>query len=148
MGQMKKLYIIRTRPLGLHDLVFALRTKKTSYSSLEMLEQAGYVVDLKPEWERPLVEILVQTHPVYEKNFEHFLVSPPEHVKPTDIIQALHERSLMIPTLFVVYLEQNIPSRIEKVEDYYQLLSILSNVKGDKSFHQKEDENQEVENNC
>lgn len=125
------MYIIRTRPLGIHDLVFALRGKKTSYSSLEFFERAGLVIDLKPEWERSFVEALVATHPTYEKNFEHFLMSPPENIKPSDILRELKNRSLMIPTLCVVYFQKGIPERIEKIRDYYQLLSLLSDARED-----------------
>lgn len=126
-----KMYIIRTRTLGISDLVFALRGKKASYSSLEIFEQAGLVVDLKPEWERPFVEALVETHPPYEKNFEHFLISPPDDIKPTDIIKAIHDRSPMIPTLCVVHLQNDKPVLIEKIRDYYQLLSLLSDARED-----------------
>lgn len=126
-----KFYIIRTRPLGIHDLVFALRGKKASYSSLEVFEQAGLVWDLKPEWERPLVELLVKAHPTNEKDFEHFLVDPPEGILPSDILKALKERSFLIPTLFVAYIEKDKPARIEKIADYYQLLSLLSDAKED-----------------
>lgn len=130
MGR-SKMYILRTRPLGIQDLVFALRGKKASYSSLEAFEQAGLVIDLKPEWERPLVDILVETHPPYEKNFEHFLVAPPDNIQPTDIIKALRERSQIIPTLCVVHLQNEKPILIEKVRDYYQLLSLLSDARDD-----------------
>lgn len=130
MGQ-SKLYIIRMRPLGIHDLVFALREKKTSYSSLESFERAGLVKDMKPEWERPFVEALVDTHPVYEKDFNHFLMSPVNHIQPSDILQELKKRSNLIPTLCVVYMQKGKPSRIEKVRDYYQLLSLLSDARDD-----------------
>ena len=126
-----KIYILKTRPLGISDLVFALRGKKASYSSLEAFNRAGLVIDLKPEWERAFVEALVETKPEWEKNFEHFLQSPPDNIQPTDIIQALRERSSIIPTLCVVYLQNGKPSRIEKVRDYYQLLSLLSDAKDD-----------------
>ena len=125
------MYIIRTRPLGIHDLTFALRVKKKKYSSLDVFEQAGLVKDLKPEWERPLVEFLVDTHPAYEKNFEHFLMSPPNNIKPTDILKALKDRSHLIPTLFVVHIQQGQPTSIEKIRDCYHLMSLLADARDD-----------------
>ena len=125
------MYIIRTRPLGVEDLVFALRGRKTPYSSLELFERAGLVKDLTKEWERPFVEMLVKTHPTNKKNFEHFLVSPPENIKPSDILKALEERSSIIPTLSVIYLHNGKPIEIEKIRDYYQLLTLVSDAKED-----------------
>ena len=126
-----KMYIIQTRPLGINDLVFALRGKNASYSSLEAFRDAGLVKMLKSEWEQPFVEALVGTHPVYMKNFEHFLISPPEGIMPTDILKALRERSPMIPTLCVVYLNKGKVHQIEKIRDYYHLLSLLSDARDD-----------------
>lgn len=121
--------ILQTRTLGVHDLVFALRPKKTSYSSLELLQKNGLVTFLKPEWERAFVEALVDTHPTYEKNFEHALVKPPKHMKPSEILKELHQRSPMIPTLYLVYIQDHRPVHIEQIRDYYELLSLISDAK-------------------
>lgn len=125
------MYIIRTRCLGIHDLVFALRGRKTPYSSLEVFDKAGLVKDLKPEQERLFVEMLVETHPAYVKNFEHFLNEPPDGILPTDILKAFRERSRLIPTLCVVHFQKDKPISVEKIRDYYQLLSLLSDARED-----------------
>lgn len=131
MDRKSKMFIIRTRSLGISDLVFALRGKKSSYSSLEVFEKAGLVIDLRPEWVRPFVETLVETHPPHMKDFEHFLINPPDGILPSDIIQAFKENSPLIPTLSVVFLLNKKPIRIERIEDYYQLLSLLSDARED-----------------
>lgn len=125
------MHLLQTRTLGVHDLVFALRPKKTSYSSLELLQKNGLVTFLKPEWERAFVEALVDTHPVYEKNFEHALVHPPKQITPSEMLQELHQRSPMIPTLYLVYIQDNQLVRIEQIRDYYELLSLVSDAKDD-----------------
>lgn len=126
-----KFYILQTRPLGIRDTEFAMRTKRTSYSSLEDLEKIGIVKQLEPKWEDALVEALVKTHPTHEKNFEHFLIDPPKDIKPSDILIALRNRSFMIPTLFIVYMSNEKPMRIERIKDYYQLLSLLTEANED-----------------
>lgn len=126
-----QIHLLQTRTLGVHGLVFALRPKKTSYSSLELLEKNGFVTYLKPEWERTFVEALVNTHPPYEKNFEHALINPPNNIKPTDILRALHKRSPLIPTLYLVYMQNGIPVQIKQIQDYYELLSLVSDAKED-----------------
>lgn len=134
-----KMCIVQTRPLGIGDLVFALRGKKTSYSSLEILDQAGLVKQLKPEWEHSFVEAIVETHPVYEKNFEHVLVNPPKGILPSDVLQAFHERSKLVPTLLVVHFQNDRPVLIKKVRDYYEILSLLSDAREDGLVPEREE---------
>lgn len=129
--QQSKLYIIQFRELGIGDLVFALRGKKTSYSSLETFRESGLVIEMEPEWVRPFVEALTETHPTNKKDFEHFLINPPAGIQPTGVMQALEEHSPMVPTLCVVYMNNKKPIRIEKIQDYYQLLSLLSDARED-----------------
>lgn len=124
--------IVKTRPLQIPDIPFSLRTKRTSYSSLESLTQAGLVYELKPEDEQELLNTLVALHPVEQKNFEHFLNNPPSDVLPSQIKKALEKRTRLIPTLFIVYFYKNgEPRYIEKVTGYYHLLSILSEARED-----------------
>lgn len=132
MGRQSKLYIIQTRELGIGDLVFALKSKNSSYSSLETFRESGLVIQLKPEWVRPFVEALTETHPTDKKDFEHFLINPPAGIQPTGVMRALEERSPLVPTLCVVYMNNGKPIRIEKIWDYYQLLSLLSDAREDK----------------
>ena len=131
-GWNRPICIVRTRQLKIQDLVFSLRTKKASYSSLETLDRAGLVYDLRPEDEKELLTTLVDLHPVEQKNFEHFLVNPPKDVLPSKIKVELAKRTRMIPTLFIVYFSsKGEPEYMEKISDYYQLLSILSEARED-----------------
>lgn len=131
MADGKSIIILRTRPIGISDLVFALRANKATPSSLETFEKAGLVYDLKPEWEMDFLEFLVKTHPANKKNFEHVLLSPPDHIKPSGIRKELKARSPMIPTLYVVFLSRGKPTGIELIPDYYQLLSLLAEARED-----------------
>lgn len=143
MPKMKKLYVIRTRPLGIGDLVFALRPRRTSYSSLEILEEAGLVRDLDPKWEHQFVSDLVATHPAYEKDFEHALIKPPKGILPSQIYKELHARSKMIPTLFIVHTQNDHPIMIKKVESYYELLSLVQDARDDGLLSEKGEEDDE-----
>lgn len=124
--------VVRTRQLKMQDLVFSLRPKKSSYSSLEVLERAGLVYDLKPEDEEELLKALVELHPIEQKNFEHFLINPPADILPSRIKVELAKRTRMIPTLFIAYFSlDGEVQHIEMVSDYYQLLSICSDARED-----------------
>lgn len=129
------MYIIQMRSLGIRDLTFALRDKENRCASLEPFERAGLLVELKPEQERDFVEKLVETHPTHEKNFEHFLVDPPDKILPTDILEALRTRSDIIPTLCVVQTQEingiEKVISIERVRDHYELFSLLSDAEAD-----------------
>lgn len=131
MAEQKKLYVIRTRQLGIRDLVFALRPRRKSYSSLELLEQAGLVRDLKPEWEHRFVQDLVETHPTYKRDFEHALIDPPKGILPSQVYQEIHARSDMVPTLYIVQMQNGHPVTINKVNTYYELLSLVSDARDD-----------------
>ena len=131
MAEQKKLYVIRTRQLGIRDLVFALRPRRKSYSALELLEQAGLVRDLKPEWERRFVRDLVETHPTYKRDFEHALIDPPKGILPSQVYQEIHARSDMVPTLYIVQMQNGHPMTINKVNTYYELLSLVSDARDD-----------------
>ena len=123
--------ILRTRAIDIPDLVFAIRTKQKTgkkKSSLEIFEENGLVIDLKPEWEEELVRFFVKTHPIEKKNFEHVLVDPPDGILPSQIRDELRVRSPMIPTLYAVTFSKGEPSEIEQIIDYYQLLSLLRDV--------------------
>lgn len=131
MAEQKKLYVIRTRQLGIRDLVFALRPRRKSYSSLELLEQAGLVRDLKPEWERRFVQDLVETHPTYKRDFEHALIDPPKGILPSQVYREIHARSDMVPTLYIVQMQNGRPVTMNKVNTYYELLSLVSDARDD-----------------
>ena len=113
------------------DLVFAFRSKKKSPSTFEIFEQAGLVKQLEPEWERALVEEMVRTHPVTERDFGHVLNNPPKGILPSQILRELHDRSEMIPTLFVVQLAKGKVVYLNKVVDHYQLFALLADVRAD-----------------
>lgn len=131
MEMQSKIYIIQFRELGIGDLVFALRSKKTSYSSLEAFKKSGLVIKMKPEWVRPFVDALTKTHPTDKKDFEHFLIKPPAGILPSDVAEALEKCSPLVPTLCAVHMSNGKPIRIEKIQDYYQLLSLLSDARED-----------------
>lgn len=123
--------LLRTRPIGIGDISFALRRKGAKKSSLEQFEEAGMVIDLKPEWEAAFVEFLVKTHPCDKKDFEHALISPPKNIRPSRIRKELAVRSPMIPTLYVVYLIDKIPKQVQMISDHYELLSLIADAKED-----------------
>ncbi len=131
MAEPLKMCLIQTRELDIRDVMFAVRSRQSSYTALDLFRKANLVYFLKPEWEWPLVQFLVRSHPTNSKDFEHFLVSPPPMVTPSDIVRELKERSRMIPTLFVVRFLAGEPFEIEQVRDYYHLISLVFDAKED-----------------
>lgn len=129
------MYIIQFRKLGIKDLAFALKSQKDKLVSLDPFIEAGLVKELKPEDEGEFVKMLVETHPSHEKNFEHFLVDPPEAIMPTDIITALRERSDIIPTLCVVYPTKQFGTHgvfsIERIKDQHELSLLAREAEAD-----------------
>ena len=123
------IYFIRMRPLDMKDIVLA-RYLKPFGNLIKPFEKDGFIRDLPVELERQFVEKLVILHPIHEKNFEHFLIDPPDDMRPTDVLAELHARSEMIPTLCVVHTKQKDGieeiTSIERLDNHFQLLALLS----------------------
>lgn len=98
------IWILKFRDFTIKDLKLGVRSKDTAKSALRFFTEGGYIIPVRPEWEWPLLNGLVKSHPVNKRDFEHFLMTTRSGILPSEILKDLRERSERIPTLAVVKL--------------------------------------------
>lgn len=116
------IYFIKLRELGIQDVTLARH--------LSAFIKRNALLTLPEEHEFQFVKDLVHYHPANQKDFEHFLIDPPKGILPSQILQELHERSPMIPTICVMTTEcdkhgKEHISELYRLKNHYQLMSLL-----------------------
>lgn len=120
------LYFIKLRELGIKDVTLARH--------LSSFIKQNALLTLSADQEFQFVRDLVYHHPTNQKDFEHFLIDPPKGILPSQVLQELHQRSAMIPTICVIITEYNkskyeCVSEIFRLKNHYQLMSLLMNAR-------------------
>lgn len=116
------IYFIKLRELGIQDVTLARHLKA-------FIKQDA-LLTLTEDHEFQFVKDLVRHHPADQKDFEHFLIDPPKNILPSQVLQELHNRSAMIPTICVMTTEHDKHgkehiSELYRLKNHYQLMSLL-----------------------
>lgn len=126
----KAIWILKFREFTIKDLKLGVRSKNAAKSALRFFTEKGYIIPVRPEWEWPLLQGLVKSHPINKRDFEHFLAKTHSGILPSEILRALKNRSDEIPTLAIVRLAKGEIDIITKVVDAGDLYDLQKEVEG------------------
>lgn len=122
------IWILKFRDFTIKDLKLGVRSKDAAKSALRFFTEKNYIVSVRPEWEWPLLQELVKSHPDNKRDFEHFLVETRSGILPSEILKDLKERSDRIPTLAIVRLFNGEIEEITKVVDANDLHNLQKEI--------------------
>lgn len=130
-----KIYLVQLRPFTIKDIALARMVRPfqqvVSENSMKFKKIAegfakeNYLIQLEPNQEEWFLKVLMKTHPVSNKDFDHFLVNPPKDTYPSHVKTYLRKRSEYVPTLCALYSENGKIVDIERIENHTQLTKIV-----------------------
>lgn len=122
------IWILKFRDFTIKDLKLGVRSKDAAKSALRFFTEKKYIIPVRPEWEWPLLQGLVKSHPDNKRDFEHFLVETYSGILPSEILKDLKERSDRIPTLAIVRIFNGELEEITKVVDANDLHNLQKEI--------------------
>ena len=121
-------WILKFRGFTIRDLKLGVRSKDAAKSALRFFTEKGCIIPVRPEWEWPLMQALVKSHPDNKRDFEHFLTKTRSGILPSEVLNDLRDRSDKIPTLAIVRMLKGEVEEIVKVEDANDLYNLQKEI--------------------